>query len=133
MLPTSQSWADADFSSEGGWQPLLEENTLYGSWLAQGGGHILEIDPEGSYYVADESAAEPIDRGQWTLRGSDLTLTSSAKSTTCNRGDQLVLGAVEYIDPGTSALRSTVQKNTCGAAWATAAWILIPHEGTFAE
>ena len=132
VLPTSQPWADTDFSSESGWQPLSDESTLYGSWLAQGGGHVLEIDPGGSYYVVDESA-EPVDRGGWTLRGSDLTLTSWPESPTCNEGDQLVLGAVEYVDPGTSAMRSTVQENTCGVAWADAEWILIPHEGTFAE
>jgi len=132
VLPTSQTWADWDFSGESGWQPLSDESTLYGSWLTEGGGHVLEITPGGSYYVADESA-EAIDRGQWSLRGTDLTLTSSAGSTACNKGDQLVLGAVEYVDPGTSAMRSTVQKNTCDVAWAEAAWILIPHEGTFAD
>jgi hypothetical protein len=132
VLPTSQTWADAVVSGDSGWQPLSDEHTLYGSWLTEGGGHVLEIDPGGSYYVADESA-EPIDQGQWSLRGTDLTLTSSAESTTCTKGDRLVLGPVKYVDSVPSAMRSTVQKNTCGVAWAEAVWILIPHEGTLAQ
>jgi len=129
VLPSSSAMAELVFSTEPGWQPLSDKNALYGAWLAEGGGHVLEIGPGGDYYVADESG-EPIDRGRWSLRGSDLTLTSSADSAECSKGDRLVLGAVEFVDPGTTAIRSTVQESTCGAAWATAVWILIPHEGS---
>lgn len=128
VLPTSQHMAELVLSNESGWQPLVGKSALSGVWLAEGGGHVLEIDPGGSYYVADESG-EPIDRGQWSLRGTDLTLTSSAGSAVCSKGDQLVLGAVEQVNLGTRVVRSTVQQNACGAAWATAAWILIPHAG----
>jgi hypothetical protein len=130
VLPTSPDMANLVFSTESGWQPLVGKNSLYGVWLAEGGGYVLEIDPRGSYYVADESD-EPIDRGQWSLRGgSDLTLTSSADSALCSEGDRLVLGAVEQVDPGTRVLRSTMQENTCSAPWVPAAWILIPHNGS---
>lgn len=129
VLPTSPILAELVFSADEDWRPLVSEAVLHGSWLAEGGGHVLEIDPGGSYYVADESA-EPIDRGRWALRGSDLTLTSSAGSAVCSEGDQLVLGTVEQIPgTGTTAVRSTVQKNACGAAWADAVWILIPNDG----
>ena len=130
VLPTSPNMANVGFSTESGWQPLVGKSALYGVWMAEGGGYVLELDPGGTYYVADESD-EPIDRGQWSLRGgSDLMLTSSAGSTECSNGDRLVLGAVEQVNPGTRALRSTVQENSCGAPWATAVWILIPHDGS---
>ena len=127
VLPTSQSLAELDFSSGSGWQPLAGKTALWGVWLAEGGGHILELDGGGTYYVADESG-EPIDRGRWSLRGSDLTLASSADSVTCSEGDRLVLGAVKQINPGTPAIRGTVRQNTCEAAWAQAVWILLPNE-----
>ena len=132
VAPASQFMVDLVFSTESGWQPLVGESALYGLWLAEGGGYVLEIDPGGSYYVADESG-EPIDRGQWSLRGgSDLTLTSSAGSTECSEGDRLAMGAVQQVSPGTGtrALRSTLQENTCSAAWVPAAWILVPDEGS---
>jgi hypothetical protein len=131
VLPASRFMTGLVFSTETGWQPLVGKNALYGVWLAERGGYVLEIDPGGAYYVADESG-EAVDRGQWSLRGgSDLTLTSSAGSTACNTGDRLVLAAVEQVDPGgTRALRSTVRENTCSADWVPAAWILIPHEGS---
>jgi hypothetical protein len=129
VLPTSPGMADMVLSTEHGWTPLLEEATLYGDWQAEGGGYLLEMAPGGAYYVVDE-AADVVDRGRWSLRGSDLTLTSSARSTRCSDGDQLVLGGMEYVDPGTSVLRATVEQNGCGVPWTPTAWILIPHVGT---
>ena len=131
VAPASHFMTGLVFSTESGWQPLVGKSALYGVWLAEGGGYLLEIDPGGSYYVADESG-EPIDRGQWSLRGgSDLTLTSSAGSTECSKGDRLVLGAVEQVaGTGTRALRSALQENTCGAAWVPATWILVPDDGS---
>lgn len=129
VLPASRSMAGLVFSQDGGWQPLSREASLYGVWLAEGGGHLLEMNPEGSYYIAD-GVGEPIDTGQWSLRGADLTLTSSARSTTCTEGDQLVLAAVDWIDPGTRALRGEVKQNACGGSWTPTAWILIPHVGS---
>ena len=130
VLPPSPSMAGLVFSTETGWLPLVRKDNLYGVWMAEGGGYVLEMDPGGSYYVADESG-EPVDRGQWSLRaGSDLTLTSGAGSTACSKGDRLVLGSVEQVDPGTRVLRATMQENTCSAAWVPAAWILVPQEGS---
>ncbi|MDQ1695273.1 MAG: hypothetical protein QOJ03_626 [Frankiaceae bacterium] len=129
VLPTSQSLAELVFSKDRGWHPLSGKVYLYGVWQAEGGGHVLEIDRGGTYFVADDSG-EPVDRGQWSLRGSDLTLTSSVRSTECSEGDQLVLRAVEQENSGTSGMRATVTQNTCGGAWTPAAWILIPHVGS---
>jgi hypothetical protein len=130
ILPTSRSMAGLVFSTNRGYEPLSERSSLYGVWLAEGGGYVLEIVRGGDYYVVDESG-EPVDRGQWSLRGADLTLTSSALSVECGEGDQLVLGAVEQVRSfGTPGMRATVEQNACGGAWTPAAWILIPHLGS---
>jgi hypothetical protein len=129
VLPTSPGMAGLVLSTESGWMPLSEEAKLYGDWQAEGGGYVLEIAPGGGYFVLDEST-DVVDRGRWSLRGADLTLTSSARSTECTDGDQLVLGGMEYVDPGTTVLRATVEQNTCGAPWTPVAWILLPHIGT---
>ena len=128
VLPTTnQDLADLVFSKDDGWQPV-DKSILYGVWLAEGGGYVLEIDHGGSYYVADDSG-QPVDEGRWSLRGTELTLTSSARSAECNQGDKLVLGAVEQENPGTPAVRGQVKKNTCGGGWTPAAWILFPNMG----
>jgi hypothetical protein len=130
VLPTkNKDMASLVFSTDAGWQALSDKATLYGVWLAERGGYLLEMDRDGSYYVADVSG-EPVDRGTWSLRSSDLTLTSSAKSVRCSAGDRLVLGNAEQEDPGTTAIRGTVRLNTCSAAWTPAAWLLIPHVGS---
>jgi hypothetical protein len=128
VLPMSPSFADFVLSTETGWQPLSDKSALYGSWFAEGGEHVLELDRNGEYHVAGGSG-EQVDYGEWSLRGSRLTLTSWPDSTTCDAFDRLLLGAVEYVDPGTTAIRSTVRENTCHAPWAEAVWILIPHDG----
>ena len=128
VLPTSQGFAEFA-AAGGGYRPLSDKRVLYGDWMAEGGGHVLEIAPDGTYYVADESG-EPIDRGQWTLQASDLTLTSSAASAECTEGDRLVLGGVEQVNLNTPNLRGTVEQNTCGGAWTPSAWWLIPHAGS---
>lgn len=129
VLPTSRSLAGLVFSTDRGYGPLSERSFLYGDWQAEGGGYVLEIVRGGDYYVADESG-EPVDQGQWSLRGADLTLTSSALSAECGEGDQLVLGSVEQVNPGTLGMRGTVERNACGGAWTPAAWILLPHLGS---
>jgi len=129
-LPTrNQEMAGYDNSKERGWHPLSGKTALYGVFLAGGGGHLLEIDRDGSYYVAAGSG-KPVDRGQWSLHGSDLTLTSSARSAECSKGDKLVLGTVEEVNPGTNVIRGSVRQNTCSAAWTPAEWIMIPHVGS---
>jgi hypothetical protein len=56
VLPTSPTMADLVYSTETGWRPLSDKNALYGSWLAEGGGHVLELNRGGTYYVADALA-----------------------------------------------------------------------------
>ncbi|HVE62248.1 MAG TPA: hypothetical protein VNB94_00400 [Mycobacteriales bacterium] len=129
LLPTSRGMAELVFSKDTGWQPLSDKTTLLGLWLAEGGGHVLEMDRDGTYFIADESA-DPIDTGQWSVSGADLTLTSSARSNRCSVGDRYVLGTVEWNKPGTRAFRGTVKQNTCGGAWTPAVWILAPNTGS---
>ena len=129
VLPANRSFAEYVLSTESGWQPLSDKKTLLGSWFAEGGRHVLELAGNGEYHVAAGSG-EQVDYGEWSLRGSQLTLTSWPDSVECSASDELVLGGVEYIQPNTTAIRSTVRKNTCGAAWADAVWILIPHDGS---
>ena len=126
VLPPSQGMKELIFSKDPDWKPLSDKTLLYGLWTAEGGGHVLEMDADGTYYVVDASA-KAVDRGAWSFSESTLTLTSSAASTTCRAGDTLVLGAVQHENPGTDAVRGTVQRNTCAAAWTPAAWILIPN------
>ena len=45
VLPVSRFMAGLVFSTETGWQPLPVKKSLYGFWLAEGGGYGLEIDP----------------------------------------------------------------------------------------
>ena len=106
-----------------------EESRLYGTWMAEGGGHLLELAPNGEYHVA-AGTGEQVDYGEWALQGSKLTLTSWPDSVECSSGDRLVLGGVEVGDSGTALLRATVRENTCGAAWTPERWVLIPYEGS---
>jgi hypothetical protein len=126
VLPSSPEMASLVFSTDPGWQPLSDKGILAGVWLTEGGGHLLEIDSGGSYYVADESG-QPVDSGVWSFRNATLTLTSSARSASCRQGDKLVLGAMQHENTSTRAFRGTVGQNTCGANWTPAAWILIPN------
>jgi hypothetical protein len=91
-------------------------------WFAAGGGHLLELDPEGTYSVAAE-AGERVDRGRWSQRSSDFTLAGSAGGE-CSQGNRFVLGNLETLPLGGARnLRGTVQRNDCGPAWAMDGWI----------
>jgi hypothetical protein len=127
VLPTGPIMAGLVLSNERGFEPLVDSDVLPGFWMAEGGGYGLQIDPNGGYSVLDESA-EVVDVGQWSMRASTLTLTSSADSARCGQGDQLVLGSVEHVNPGTDVIRSSVRENPCEAEWASAVWLLIPDE-----
>ncbi len=129
VLPASPTMAALDNSAERSWSPLPGESRLYGTWMAEGGGHLLELDPIGEYHVA-AGTGEQVDYGEWALQGSKLTLTSWPDSVECSSGDRLVLGGVEVGDFGTPLLRGTVRENTCGAAWTPDRWVLIPYEGS---
>ncbi len=129
LLPTSRGMAELVFSQDTGWQPLSDTTALHGVWLAEGGGHLLQLGPDGSYYVVDDSG-KPVDVGRWSFRDAALTLTSSDRSTMCSQGDELVLSQVEWVDPGTTAFRGNVAKNGCGGGWTPLTWILVPHRGS---
>jgi hypothetical protein len=122
-LPTSEGMK---FENTGGWGPLAAGTDLRGDFIAEGGGYILELDRDGTYYVANNSGGA-VDRGRWTRQDRQLTLTSSAGSTACQRDDVLVLSALEATtEPGTLVFRGTVQQNTCDAGWVPTGWVLIP-------
>ena len=129
LIPTSPVMSQFRNSTEPGWQALPSTNALYGVWLAEGGGHLLELDPGGGYYIADNSA-QVVDQGQWSLRNAVLTLTSGAGSPDCSAGQRYVLGSLQWADFGTGSIRGTVQQNACGGAWTPAAWLQIPHVGS---
>lgn len=128
VLPTKNEGMKGLSNSDApGWRPVSGKASLYGVFLAQGGGYLLEIDRGGAYYVLAE-AGTTVDRGEWSLQGSDLTLTSAAGSAECSKGDKLVLRSVEEVNPGSNTFRGTVAQNSCGAAWTPTEWILIPNE-----
>jgi hypothetical protein len=129
VLPAKGYLADLLGPDVRGWQPVTNKSVLYGDWMAEGGGYLLEMAPDGSYYVADEST-ETVDQGAWTWGDSGLTLTSSADSALCRSGDRYVLGGVEQVDLGTSVLRGTVEENTCDGGWTPDRWIQIPDATT---
>jgi hypothetical protein len=117
------------YSTASNWKPLPAGTSLYGSWLAEGGGYFLELARDGRYYVADDTA-DAVDQGQWSRGGSGITLTSSSQSTACSQGDRLVLANLMSVSPGTLVMRSTAAENGCDAPWAGKGWILIPYPGS---
>ena len=141
LLPTVEdraSWGppekgDVDWPAAG-WQPPRGSLVLHGDWLALGGGYMLEIVADGTYYVVDESG-QPVDQGEWMLRDRELTLTSGTGSVRCSAGDRLV-GAVEQLivihgpeagdQSGSKSafMRTTVQQDGCGGDWAGSGWLL---------
>lgn len=129
VLPTSPGLASFKNANTENWAPWPSRRDLYGLWMAEGGGYAMEIGADGTYDVADQSG-EPVDRGQWSLRDTELTMTSSVQSVACSTGDRVVWSDVEQLRFGTFALRATVKANTCRAPWAAKHWILIPYEGS---
>jgi hypothetical protein len=131
VLPTSEILAGLEMPAKGDWKPAPDASSMYGVWLAQGGGHVLELAVDGTYTVAGPTGAVA-DTGQWTLSGErpQLTLVSAVGSPDCDGGDRLVLRNVGQIDPGgTTGMRGTVQQNACGGAWTPKTWALFPHIG----
>ena len=127
-LPTNnKDMANLAYGASPDWQPLSGETSLYGVFLASGGGNLLELDRDGTYYVAAGTSDEPIDQGQWSLHRSTLTLTSSNRSTACSNGDKLTFSSLETVNLGTPFFRGTVEQNTCHAAWTPTEWIQIPN------
>ena len=129
MLPLGSGFADYGPTGEDSWLPLTDRTWLHGTWFAQGGGYLLELDRDNVYHVAT-GTGEQVDYGEWSLEGQKLTLTSWPDSVECENGDKLVMRGVEYADPGTSAIRFTVGQNDCGRGWTPKSWMLIPYEGS---
>jgi hypothetical protein len=119
----------ASFNVETPWQPLAGGESLLGDWFAEGAEHVLEIGQDGTYIILG-AGAEPVDEGQWSLRGSELVLTSTAGSVECRDGDQLILSGMEETNPGTAVVRGTVSQNDCRGAWTPKAWMLVPNDTT---
>lgn len=126
LLPTaSPEVASLDFSRDVGWRPVKTAGDLHGMWVTEGGGHLVELAPGGSYVVAAGSGP-PVDQGSWSLRGSELVLTSEAGSTRCDTGDRLVRSPLESVFSGAMAIRGAVTGDACGGPWSAATWLLLP-------
>lgn len=130
VLPTNADLADFAVPEGGAWDPPKSANVMQGAWFAEGGGHLLELTPEGSYAVADESG-EVVDRGLWYLGSgrASLDLLSGADSPTCGEGDRLVLAdlGLSFVYSDTPGLRATVQRNDCDGAWGKRTWLRLSH------
>lgn len=129
VLPMGSTLRGLQLSAKGDWQPPAGLPSLYGTWMAVGGGHVLELAVDG-YVVAGEDGAV-VDQGSWTLDRSSaqLSFVSGAGSSTCEAGDRLVLAGVEHEGSNdATGMRSTVAQNTCGGAWADEKWLLFPHQ-----
>lgn len=130
VLPTARGLANMVLSTASGWEPLRDASALPGDWMAEGGGFVLEINPDGRYFVLDNSSAI-VDAGDWSLQGSALSLTSAGTWTDCGEGDVLSFGSVEQTqEPGALLMRGDVLRNDCGGKWTPEAWILIPNTNT---
>src|SRR3954454_11558541 len=123
-LPTAPDLAGVVFSKDRRWEPLTDRFNLYGVVMPVGGGYLVEIDLGGAYYVADGSGAV-VDRGRWTLRNSNLTLTTRTSSV-CAKGDRFVLGGLQN-ETGLNGVRGTVRQDDCAGGWGAATFITIAH------
>ena len=105
--------------------PPKGADALRGLWFSEGGGHVVELSPQGSYTMAGDYG-DVVDRGTWSLDSSNtrLTLDSGPDSPTCREGDRFVLGSLaELVDGSFANLNGTVEQNDCGGAWAKDGWI----------
>lgn len=123
-LPAAAHSTDLAAPGGKGWQPVADKTLVQGDWLAEGGGYLLEIAEDETYYVADESG-QVVDNGAWRIRRSELELFSRTESRLCDEGNMLVLGNLEYVEDGIRWLRGTVDQNDCGGGW-TPAWLRLP-------
>lgn len=124
VLPTSREMAGFGPPRSGGYGPL-ERAVLPGFWLVVGGGHGLQLTPDGTYSALDDSG-EVVENGRWQLDGDKLSLT--ADTTEC----RIVLGDTQHINPGTDMLRGELTEYRCEMPWVsgdggdTMAWFQIP-------
>jgi hypothetical protein len=140
VLPPKNRGLAGLASSGDHFRPVGDPLALYGDWMAQGGGHVLELtgpgaSPNGGFYYVAAASGDVVDLGHWTLDAShsQLRLASGweGNAGTCEFGDRLVLGDLALADSHPSAaFRGKVKQNTCGAAWTPKAWLLLPHQGS---
>jgi hypothetical protein len=130
VLPTNEDLKGLKVPNGGAWAPPENLDVLRGTWMAEGGGHVLELTPEGTYAVADDSG-DVVDRGLWSLGDgrSSLSLVSGADSPTCSAGARLVLAEPQVFDAYQDhpALKFTQQRNDCGGAWGQQVWVQLSH------
>lgn len=125
VLPDNGNFADFTSSDVRDWQPVADDKVVLGDWMAEGGGYLLEIAEDETYYVADESG-DVVDNGAWRVRRSALELFSRTESPQCEEGNMLILGNLEYSNAEATLLRGTVDQNDCGGGWTPASWLRIP-------
>jgi hypothetical protein len=125
VVPTGSILAGMGGSGLRGWESTTDRKWLFGDWMAEGGGYLLELTRDGNYYVVDDSA-DVVDNGRWRFRNSALELFSRTESPQCEEGDWLVLGNLEQVNPGTTMIRGTVEQNDCRGTWTPESWIRIP-------
>ncbi|HET9944110.1 MAG TPA: hypothetical protein VFR56_00550 [Actinomycetes bacterium] len=128
MLPLA-GYEDYLAAGERGWLPVTDSRTLIGTYFAEGGGYLLELDRGNQYHVAS-GTGEQVDYGEWALERGKLTLTSWPDSVQCSSQDRLVMGNLEFTRPHTTMIRFDVARNDCGGTWTPKSWILIPYEGS---
>ena len=128
-LPTSPLLGEYNNNDASDWRPIQADTTLQGTWLAEGGRHLLELAPSGVYNVVG-GMGEQVDHGEWAVQGERLTFTSGRESATCDAGDRMVLGGMDVSYTGTQWIRGSVEENTCGGSWTPNRWLLIPNEGS---
>ena len=129
VLPDNGNFADFTSSGARGWQPVTDEQVVLGDWMAEGGGYLLEIADDETYYVADDSG-EVVDNGAWRIRRAALELFSRTESPQCDEGNMLILGNVEYSNAEVTLLRGAVDQNDCGGGWTPDSWLKIPDATT---
>lgn len=122
LLPTRKGYTRFGPPSNGDYGPLRRA-VLPGFWMVKGGGHGLQLSPEGSYSVLDGSG-QVVENGQWQLEGDLLELESE-------RGCRVGISDVQHINPGTDMIRGDLTEYVCETAWASGEWFQIPDRSNF--
>ena len=76
--------------------PPAGPDVLRGLWFAEGGGHAVELSPDGSYTMAGDYG-EVVDRarGRWTARTA-VSRSAGGRLTTRRQGDRYALGRSDW-------------------------------------
>ena len=115
LLPTNPGWMAFTAPRGPHWDPLPGPESLVGTWLAGGGGYVIELHEDGTF-TRLAGAGEVVDRGTWADGASTsmLTLTSGEESPTCRPGDRFALSQLRGRDLGTLAIQGEVERDDCG-------------------